>query len=122
MAVIADTLHQSANTADIDDAIAGHAAIQQQIIRRHQPVTDMKRQNAFFAGTGDFGGEVRIPPDVINIQRDPQPIIASTSQTSLACAIVLMQARSAAMTLIARFVPHVGLKISAWNSSSNRSR
>lgn len=41
---------------NIDDAIAHHAAIEQQVACRHEPVADMKRQQPFLSRPGDLCG------------------------------------------------------------------
>lgn len=58
-AVVASCFDGSADAWQIDDAIAHHAAIVQQVLRRHQPVANvMGEQPAFAAGALDAGLKV----------------------------------------------------------------
>ena len=71
-AAIAGSLHPGANQRHVDHAVAHHAAIEQQIGRRHQPVADVERQQAVrvAARALDFAFEVRVPPDVVDVDGD----------------------------------------------------
>ncbi len=59
----------------VDDAVAHHAAVEQQIPRRHQPVADVIGQDAAAAsGAGDLALERRVPPDMIDIDGDADAV------------------------------------------------
>src|SRR5580704_19138555 len=65
---IAGGLDPAAQAAQIDDAVAHHAAVVEQVARRHQPVADMEGENAARpAGAGDLALERRVPPHVIDV-------------------------------------------------------
>ena len=46
MAAIAGVLHHGAQAAELNDAVSRHAAIENQIARRHEPIADMIGKNA----------------------------------------------------------------------------
>src|SRR5450759_4643405 len=64
-AAVAGGLDPGADEGNVDYAIAHHAAIEQQIGGRHQPVADMKSEQALVAGALDFSLQPRIPPDMV---------------------------------------------------------
>ena len=98
-AVVAGRLDQAADVGDVDHAVAHHAAIEQQILGRHQPVADMEAENAGGARALDLALELGVPPDVVDVDRDPEPALAvrdrARSQRSSAWPRVLTQQRSA---------------------------
>ena len=57
--------------AQIDDAVARHAAVEQQILGRHQPVADVIGEDAL-ARARDLARQVRVPPHVIDVDREAQ--------------------------------------------------
>ncbi len=70
-AVIACAFNHCANGRQVDDAIAHHAAIEQHVLGGDQPVADVVGEDAVqAAGAGDGGGEVWVPPDVIDVDGD----------------------------------------------------
>jgi hypothetical protein len=84
-------LNARSRGGSIDDAVAPHAARQQQFARRHEPVADVRRQPSLFARPGDLCSQL-LSPHVIQIDGDPQPVIAQR----VAEVIAFTQARSAA--------------------------
>src|SRR5450631_3673156 len=65
-------LDRGAKRSDVDYAIAHHAAIVEDIFGRHQPVADMERQQTIAAGARDLAQQLRVPPDVIDVERDAE--------------------------------------------------
>jgi hypothetical protein len=63
-------LYPPADLANIDDAVAHHAAIEQKVFGRYKPVTHMKREEALSPRTTDLVFEFRVPPDVVDIYGD----------------------------------------------------
>src|SRR4051794_40992176 len=63
---------RAAQGADIDHAVAHHAAVVEDVLCRHQPVADVEGQQAVFAGARDLRQHIRIPPDVIDVERDAE--------------------------------------------------
>ena len=57
---------------DVDDAVAHHAAVVEDVLGRHQPVADVKREQAILSGARDLRHQFRIPPDVIDVERDAE--------------------------------------------------
>ena len=57
---------------DVDDAVAHHAAIVEDVFGRHQPVADVKREQAILPRARDLRHQIRIPPDVIDVERDAE--------------------------------------------------
>src|ERR687896_474596 len=73
-AVVAGRLDLAADAPDVDHAIAHHAAIEQQVPGRHQPVADVEGEDATGgAGAADLRFEARVPPQVIDVDGDPDP-------------------------------------------------
>src|SRR6266849_11004857 len=69
--VIAGGLDPAADAAQIDDAVAHHAAIVEQVAGRHQPVADMEGEEAAGrAGAGDLALQIRVPPDMVDVDCD----------------------------------------------------
>src|SRR5215831_19796372 len=66
VAAVAGALHHGADRAQIDHAVAHHAAVEQQIGGGHEPIVDVVGEDVF-AGARDLPFEVRIPPDVIGV-------------------------------------------------------
>src|SRR5262249_6179396 len=66
---VAGALHHGADRAQIDHAVAHHAAVEQQIGGGHQPIVDVVGEDVF-PGARDLLREVRIPPDVIGVDDD----------------------------------------------------
>ncbi len=94
--VEAGLLDHAANAAQVDDAVAHHAAVEQQSRGRHQPVADVVREDAARrAGARDLSAQLRVPPDVIGVDGDAD-VVAQLSQRSSAWPSVFTQARSAA--------------------------
>ena len=65
-------LDRAADRFDVDHAIAHHAAIVEDVLGRHQPVADVKRQQAILAGARDLRQQLRVPPDMIDVERDAE--------------------------------------------------
>src|SRR5205823_359426 len=64
---IAGCLNIPADGGNIDDAVAHHAAVVEDVPCRKQPVADMKYEDAIrTAGACDLSFEVRVPPYVID--------------------------------------------------------
>ncbi len=52
----------------VDDAVAHHAAVEQHVAGRHQPVADVMGEDALLrAGARDLRGQIGVPPQVINV-------------------------------------------------------
>ena len=81
--------------AQVDDAVAHHAAVEQQVARRHQPVADVIGEDAL-AGARDLRGQVRVPPDVIDVDRDADAVAELVAEIVAPAPSVFTQARSAA--------------------------
>ena len=57
--------------ANINDAIAHHAAVKQHVCRRNQPVADVKGQDLVVASSARYLVlKIRVPSDVVNINGD----------------------------------------------------
>src|SRR5690606_9689404 len=70
-AVIAGGLDHGANGFEVDDAVAHHAAVEEEVGGGHQPVADVVGEDAaHVSGAGDGGGEIGVPPDVIDVDGD----------------------------------------------------
>ena len=65
-------LDRAAHRSDIDHAVAHHAAVVENVSGRHQPVADVKRQQAIFSSADNLRQQLGIPPDVIDVERDAQ--------------------------------------------------
>ena len=66
---------------EFDDAVTWHATVGQQILGRHQPVTDMVREHALrLAGPLELGLELRIPPDVIRVDGHTNAVAQPVAQ------------------------------------------
>ena len=65
-------LDRGAHRSDVDHAVAHHAAVVENVFGRHQPVADVKRKQSVFAGARDLRKQFRIPPDVIDVERDTE--------------------------------------------------
>src|SRR5437588_12109774 len=61
-------LNRRANRTDVDHAIAHHAAVVEDVFGRHQPVADVEGEQALLAGAGDLRHQLRIPPDMIDVE------------------------------------------------------
>src|SRR5262245_20352860 len=70
---VAGRLDPAADPREIDDAVTHHAAIEQEVARRHQPVADMMGQDSI-AGARDLALEVGIPPYVIGVDGDADAV------------------------------------------------
>ncbi len=71
---------------DVDDAVAHHAAVEQQVGGRHQPVADVEGEQALArAGALDLALELRVPPDVVDVDghAERRALAASSSHRSL---------------------------------------
>src|SRR6202048_1538340 len=66
---IARILDQSAQAREVDDAVAGHAAVEHEIARGHEPIADVIGQDAPGAAR-DLPRQIRVPPDMIGVDRD----------------------------------------------------
>src|SRR6201994_4506060 len=53
---------------DVDPAVAHHAAVVEDVPGRHQPVADVERKQAVAAGARDLAHQLRVPPDVIDVE------------------------------------------------------
>src|SRR5258708_9203347 len=75
VAAIAGSLDPAANAPDVDDAVAHHRAVEQEVARRPQPVADVEGEDTTLmgAGAGNLRLETRIPPGVINVDVDAEP-------------------------------------------------
>src|SRR5260370_7180300 len=69
VAAIAGRFHHGADCAQVDHAVAHHAAVEQQIVGRKEPVIDVVGED-FFSGARDLAFKVGVPPDVIGVDRD----------------------------------------------------
>ena len=71
---VARGLHPRPDEREVDHAVAHHAAIEQQVGGRHQPVAEVKRHQASGvpARALDLALEIRVPPDVIDVDRDAE--------------------------------------------------
>src|SRR6266851_10460721 len=68
---IAGGLDPAADAAQIDDAVAHHAAVVEQVARRHQPVAEVEGEEAAGrAGAGDLAAQIRVPPDMVDVDCD----------------------------------------------------
>src|SRR5262245_7712723 len=67
-AAIAGRLDPATDAAEIDDAVAHHAAVEQEVACRHQPVADVIGEDSV-ARPRDLPFEIRVPPDVIGVDR-----------------------------------------------------
>ncbi len=65
-------LHPGADARDLDHAVAHHAAVVEQVARRHQPVADVEGEQPRAAGARDLRLELGIPPDVIDVDGDAE--------------------------------------------------
>src|SRR5215469_5806456 len=65
-------LYRSADRTDVDDAVAHHAAVVENVLGRHQPVTDVEGEQPVAPRTRDLHHQVRVPPDVIDVERDAE--------------------------------------------------
>jgi hypothetical protein len=61
-------LHRTAHRSDVDHAVAHHAAVVENVLGRHQPVADMKRQQAALSGARNLPQQLYVPPDVIDVE------------------------------------------------------
>src|SRR5581483_3602121 len=59
---VARRLHECPNLAQLDDAVAHHAAIVEEVAGRHEPVADVVGEQALAPGTRDLGCELGVPP------------------------------------------------------------
>src|SRR5258708_6969330 len=71
---IARALDRGADARQVDDAGAHHAAVGDEVARRHQPVADVISENAFLAGAPDLALELRVPPNVVDVHRNAYPV------------------------------------------------
>ena len=62
----------AAARAQVEDAIAHHAAVVENVLGRHQPVADVKRLEAILSGAFDLRQHIRIPPDVVDVERNAE--------------------------------------------------
>ena len=74
-AVKAGGFHKLADSAVIDAAFAHEPAVIEKVIGWGDPVADMEAYDSL-AGSLNFLCELRIPPDVIDIRGDSDPVIA----------------------------------------------
>src|ERR1035437_9768910 len=77
---VAGGLDPGADEGNVDYAIAHHAAIEQQIGGRHQPVADMESEQGLVAGALDFSLQPRIPPDMVEVDRQSQALAQLVAQ------------------------------------------
>src|SRR4051794_11779139 len=63
----------AADAPEIDDAVAHHAAVEEEVAGRHEPVADVVGEHAPAAATHDLSRQLRIPPDVVDVERDAEP-------------------------------------------------
>src|SRR5579864_7308947 len=61
-------LYRTAERFDVDRAISHHAAIVENVLGWHQPVADVKRQQAIPARAGNLQRQLRVPPDMIDVE------------------------------------------------------
>src|SRR5258708_1589180 len=65
-------LDGAAQSLDVDYAVAHHAAVVEEAFCGHQPVADVKRLEAILSGAFDLRQYIRVPPDVIDVERDAE--------------------------------------------------
>jgi hypothetical protein len=63
-------LDRAPQRSDVDDSVAHHTAVVEDVLGRHQPVADVEGQDAVAARARDLVHHLRIPPDVIDVERD----------------------------------------------------
>jgi hypothetical protein len=70
---IAGCLDHRPDAGNVDDAVAHHAPVGQEIRCGHQPVADMEAEDPVLpAGPCDLPGKLRVPPDMIDVDGDAQ--------------------------------------------------
>src|SRR6267378_1203404 len=70
---VARAFDPGADARQVDHAVPHHAAVVEQIARRHQPVADVVGEDAL-AGSLDLLLQLRIPPDVVDVHRGANSI------------------------------------------------
>ena len=70
---------------DLDHAVAHHAAVEQEVAGRHQPVADVEGVDALAAGAGDLGVDFRVPPDVIDVDGEAEPLARLAGRAGRRC-------------------------------------
>src|SRR5215510_6109088 len=75
---VAGRLHPRADERDVDHAIPHHAAVEQEIGRRNEPIGDVEREQPLVARALDLELQLRVPPHVVHVDRyaDPGPVVA----------------------------------------------
>src|SRR5690606_25101703 len=63
---VAGALYPGAYQRSVDDAVPHHAAVEQQMRGRHQPVAEVERENPLATRTGNRLLQRRVPPHVID--------------------------------------------------------
>src|SRR5436190_21623623 len=71
---VAGALGPAADARQVDDAVAHHAAVVEEIARRHEPVADVIGEHPLLSGARDLLLELRVPPDVIDVERHAEAI------------------------------------------------
>src|SRR5712671_4367064 len=71
-AAIPGLFHPRAHERKVDDAVAHHSAVGEQVRGGHQPVADMERQQALVARALDLSLQQGIPPDVVDVHHDTE--------------------------------------------------
>ena len=78
---VAGLLHPAADARKVHHAVAHHAAIQQQVASRHEPVADVEReQTRLPAGACDLGLEGGVPPHVVDVHGNADRAAAARIQ------------------------------------------
>ena len=63
---VTSSIHGATQAAQFDHAIAHHAAPEERIGNRHDPIVNMETPDSF-SGSSDLRFHIRVPPDVIRI-------------------------------------------------------
>src|SRR4051794_19038864 len=72
---VARGLDGGANPRQIDDAVAHHAAVEEEVAGRHEPIADvMGEDTPGGARAGDLVHQLRIPPDVVDVDGDADSV------------------------------------------------
>src|ERR1700751_1756479 len=72
IAGIALRLYCGADRAGVDDAVAHHAAVVENVLGRHQPVAAREGKKTVAPGARDLGHKFGVPPEVRDVERAAQ--------------------------------------------------
>src|SRR5271165_6049433 len=74
LAITCETLgfDHFADRRNCNDAVAHHAPVVEQVLRRNEPVANVEGMETRSAGALNAGRKLRVPPDVIGIEGYPE--------------------------------------------------